>query len=73
MITATDVDTIRKERDLLRERLVAMMPLFQEARDAITAITTTQLKLHDISPTLADRMDDVGIPERWKARQRGTQ
>ena len=45
----------------------AMMPLFQDARDAITALSVNQCKLHHISLDLADRMDDVGIPERWQA------
>ena len=50
------------------DRLKAIMPLFQEARDALSAITTVQAKLHNIRLDLADRMDDVGIPERWRAR-----
>ncbi len=60
-------DTTREE---LLARLKAIMPLFEEARDAICAITTTAAKLHNISPTLADRMDDVGIPERWRRTRR---
>ncbi len=48
-----EVERLR-ERD---ERLVAMLPLFEEAR------------LRGLDLTLADRMDDVGIPDRWKARQ----
>lgn len=49
-------------------RLKAMMPLFEEARDALPAISESSRRLYNISPTLADRMDDVGIPERWAAR-----
>ena len=52
----------------LRARLKAMMPLFQEARDALPAITKTAMMLRGLSPSLADRMDDVGIAERWKKR-----
>jgi len=48
-------------------RLEAMLPLFEEARGALCAISTTSMRLHGISPTLADRMDVVGIPERWHA------
>lgn len=62
------IDAIREHNDT-KARLEAMLPLFQEARDALTALTTTQLKLHGISPTLADRMDEVGIPARWQARR----
>lgn len=51
------------------ERLAAMLPLFQEARDAITVISLTQARLHGLDLSLADRMDDVGIPERWKAKR----
>ena len=51
------------------ERLHAMIPLFQEARDALSAIPLTAAKLRGLDLTLADRMDDVGIPERWKARK----
>lgn len=59
-----------RERELRENdaRLKAMLPLFEEARDALCAITEAQRRLHGISPTLADRMDDVGIPERWRAR-----
>jgi len=57
------------ENDELRARLAAIMPLFEEARDALCALRPMQVKLHNISPTLADRMDDVGDPERWKARR----
>lgn len=41
-------------------KVAMVMPLFQEARDALTALTETQRKLHGISPTLADRMDIAG-------------
>lgn len=52
----------------LQVRLAAVMPVFEEARDAITVITVDQCKLRGISLDLADRMDDVGIPDRWAAR-----
>jgi len=58
---------LAKKLAAVTKRLDAMMPLFQEARDALCAISTVSAKLHGVSPTLADRMDDVGIPERWAA------
>ena len=47
-------------------RLTAMLPLFEEARDALCVIPLATAKLRNISLTLADRMDDVGIPDRWR-------
>ena len=41
-------------------KLNKVMPLFQEARDALCALTVTQVRLHNISPSLADRMDSAG-------------
>lgn len=51
-------------------KLKMVMPLFQEARDALTAIRETQRVLHGISATLADRMDDAGTfsLEDWNRR-----
>ena len=68
--SALEVDTMRKERDALKRRLAAMMPLFQEARDALPAISLASAKLHGLDLTLGDRMDDVGVPERWKEREK---
>jgi hypothetical protein len=53
----------------LQARLLAMMPLFEEARDALTAISLASARLHGVRLDLADRMDDVGDPERWAARR----
>lgn len=53
----------------MEHRFRTMMPLFQDARDAITALSMNQCKLHRISLDLAERMDDVGIIERWNALQ----
>lgn len=44
----------------LLAKLAMVMPLFQEARDALTAITEAQRKRRGISATLADRMDIAG-------------
>jgi hypothetical protein len=41
-------------------KLQMVMPLFQEARDALTALTETQRVTRGISKTLADRMDEAG-------------
>lgn len=57
----------RKDARSIERRCKAAISVLCEARDAIQCITTLQLKMHGISPTLADRMDDVGIRERWEA------
>lgn len=44
----------------LLAKVAIVMPLFEEARDALTAITEAQRRLHGISATLADRMDVAG-------------
>ena len=44
----------------LLAKLAMVMPLFQEARDALTCIREDQRILHGISKTLADRMDIAG-------------
>ena len=53
-----------ERNDLPREYLLAklemVMPLFEEARDALPAITEHHRKLRGISKTLADRMDVAG-------------
>lgn len=58
---------IEAENEKLTKRLSASLDLLQEARDAICALSTMQIKLHHIRPDLADRMDTVGIRERWEA------
>jgi hypothetical protein len=62
---------LRAENERLRDvekRFMAMLPLFQEARDALPAISSASMRLRGLDPMLADRMDDVGIPDRWKAK-----
>ena len=54
-----------EEARLCVARLGAMMPLFEEARDALPAISEAAARLHHVDLTLADRMDSVGIPSRW--------
>lgn len=41
-------------------KLAMVMPVLQEARDALCALTEMQRKLHRIAPDLADRMDAAG-------------
>lgn len=41
-------------------KLQMVMPLFQEARDALCAITEQQRIARGISKSLADRMDTAG-------------
>lgn len=65
----------RQERDQLKQqlaeaksherRLRAMMPLFEEARDALPAVSQVSARLRNIRLDLADRMDAVGNPEKW--------
>ena len=64
-----EVIALRARVAELEERLDAMMPLFEEARDALPAISLGSAKLRGIRLDLADRMDDVGDPERWAARK----
>ena len=54
-------------------RLDDMLPLFEEARDALQGITLSSAKLHNISLSLGDRMDEVGVAENWKAKDAARQ
>ena len=49
----------------LEARLAEIMPLFEEARDALTAITLASAKLHRVDLSLAERMDEVGT-KYWR-------
>jgi hypothetical protein len=70
------VDAAERERDELRKRvedleplkrrLCDAIPLLEEARDALPAISESSRILHRISPSLADRMDEVGNIDLWK-------
>lgn len=55
-------------REYLTAKIQMCIPVMQEARDAITALTLTQARLHGISLTLADRMDKAGTysVEDWR-------
>ena len=50
-------------------KLAMVMPLFQEARDALTALSEPQRVRHGISKTLAGRMDIAGTYslDDWRA------
>ena len=58
---------VTAERDAYERRLRAAITVLCEARDAIQCITRAQAKLHSIDLTLGERMDNVGIKERWLA------
>lgn len=59
----------------LLAKVAMVVPLLQEARDALTAITEAQRVLHRISPTLADRMDVAGTYslDDWREHHAGEQ
>jgi hypothetical protein len=52
-------------------KLAMVMPLFQESRDALPAITEQRRVLYGLSKTLADRMDVAGefSIDDWSAQQ----
>ena len=47
--------------------MVSLLPLFEEARDALTAIPLASAKLHNVRLDLAERMDRVGVKANWDA------
>lgn len=59
--------------DYMAAKLLLVVPVLQEARDALTAISELARKAHGISPTLADRMDAAGTfsLEDWRALNTG--
>jgi hypothetical protein len=59
--------------EAMKRRLQDMVPLFEEARDALPAISTTSARLRGIRLDLADRMDAVGDYEQWKAHDNARQ
>lgn len=56
--------------DYMLAKLQMVMPLFQEARDALVALSTAQCKLHGIDLSLGDRMDRAGTYslDDWNAQ-----
>jgi hypothetical protein len=55
---------LRKDAEYYKWRLTDIIPLFQEARDALTAIPLASAKLRGLDLTLADRMDRAGTATR---------
>lgn len=55
-------------REYLLHKLEMVMPLFQEARDALTCISVAQRILNKLAPDLAFRMDEAGTYnlDKWK-------
>lgn len=49
-----------------KRRLAAMIPLFEQARDAICMIPLTVAKLRGLDLKLGDKMDVVGVAEDWE-------
>ncbi len=54
------VEALKKENKRMKYRLKLLIPLFQEARDALPAISLATAKMRNLDLTLADRMDEVG-------------
>ncbi len=59
---ADEIDRLKA----IERRFKAMWPLFIEARDTLPAISSMSARLNKVDLTLADRMDDVGVLERWE-------
>jgi hypothetical protein len=55
---------IAKDAAYYRSRLQEIIPLFEEARDALPAITLVSAKLHNIDLSLGNRMDIAGTKTR---------
>jgi len=53
-----------RERDYLRWRLREIMPLFEEARDALCAISLVAAKAYRVDLSLGSRMDAAGTRTR---------
>ena len=72
-LAARDAE-IERLREALRrdaERLRTILPVFEEARDALCCITEVQRRKHGISKTLADRMDALGCPDAAMRQEGG--
>ena len=53
-----------RDAEYLRWRLNEILPLFEEARDALPAISIAAAKLHRVDLSLGDRMDKAGTRTR---------
>jgi hypothetical protein len=61
---ADALSALLAEREYYRWRLGAIVPLFEEARDALCALSVAQCKLRNIDLGLAERMDRAGTATR---------
>lgn len=57
-------DALLKDVEYYKWRLRLIIPLFQEARDALPAITLVSAQLRGINLSLGDRMDEAGTATR---------
>ena len=64
-----DVRAVCADADYLRWRLDEILPLFEEARDALPAINMASARLHGVDLTLGDRMDSAGTRTRAALRE----
>jgi hypothetical protein len=55
-----EYETLKKDAERMEYKLKLVMPLFEEARDALCAIPLASAKLHSVRLDLADRMDFAG-------------
>jgi len=55
---------LRKDASYYEWRLKEVVPLFEEARDALPAIMLSSAKLHSVRLDLGDRMDKAGTRTR---------
>jgi hypothetical protein len=58
----------REDAGYYKWRLDEIIPIFEEARDALPAISEAARKLHGIDSALADRMDKAGYRTREEYR-----
>jgi len=63
----------RADAEYYKWRLTEILPLFEEARDALPAITLVSAKLHGVDLSLGARMDAAGTRtrEQFDATHRG--
>ena len=59
----SDLAAAKRDADYRLWKLELVIPLFQEARDALTALTVEQVRLRGIRRDLAERMDYAGTAD----------
>lgn len=60
----TELEAARRNAEYYKWRLKEIIPLFEEARDALTAISMPSARLHGLDLSLAIRMDAAGTRTR---------